>query len=105
VAPRPPRRARLTRHAATQLGTEFLGVLLNPPWASITPKQVDGLGLPKLCPVGFIFVWVEKEVLDQVVDVLVQQKYVYVENLTWVLMNANNRARALRSAPTRRARA
>jgi hypothetical protein len=99
VAPRPPRRARLTRHAATQLGTEFLGVLLNPPWASITPKQVEGLGLPKLCPVGFIFVWVEKEVLDQVVDVLVQQKYVYVENLTWVLMNANNRARARAARP------
>ena len=68
-------------------------MLLNPPWASVTPKQVEGLGLPKLCPVGFIFVWVEKEVLDQVVDVFVQQKYVYVENLTWVLMHANNRAR------------
>ena len=86
-------RVRLTR-CATQLGTEFLGVLLNPPWASVTPKQIEGLALPKLCPVGFIFVWVEKEVLDQVVDVLVQQKYVYVENLTWVLMTANNRVRA-----------
>ena len=86
-------RGRLTRDAA-QLGTEFLGVLLNPPWVSVTPKQIEGLALPKLCPVGFIFVWVEKEVLDQVVDVLVQQKYVYVENLTWVLMTANNRVRA-----------
>ena len=87
-----------------QLGTEFLGVLLNPPWASVTPKQVEGLSLPKLCPVGFIFVWVEKEVLDQVVDVLVQQKYVYVENLTWVLMHANNRARAQAArAPAERA--
>jgi len=59
----------------------------------VTPKQIESLSLPKLCPVGFIFVWVEKEVLDQVVDVLVRQKYVYVENLTWVLMTANNRVR------------
>ena len=79
-------------------------MLLNPPWASVTPKQIESLSLPKLCPVGFIFVWVEKEVLDQVVDVLVQQKYVYVENLTWVLMHANNRARARAArAPAERA--
>jgi hypothetical protein len=103
-----------------QLGTDFLGVLLNPPWATVTPKQVESLNLPKVCPLGFVFVWVEKEVLDQVlrggkriarllrcanlkrrrvrlraqvVDVLVRLKYVYVENLTWVLMAPNNRVR------------
>jgi hypothetical protein len=76
-----------------QLGTDFLGVLLNPPWSSVTPKQVEALALPKLCPLGFVFVWVEKEVLDQVVDVMVRLKYVYVENLTWVLMRPNNRVR------------
>lgn len=76
---------------APQLGTEFLGVLLNPPWGAVTPKHVAELGLPQLCPLGFVFVWVEKEVLDQVVDVLVRLKYVYVENLTWVMMQPNNR--------------
>ena len=68
-------------------------MLLNPPWASVTAKQIEGLGLHKLCPSGFIFVWVEKEVLDEVVDALVRLKYVYVENLTWVLLGANNRVR------------
>lgn len=81
------------RPSRTQLGNDFMGVLLNPPWKSVTPKQVEALGLSKLCPVGFVFIWVEKEVLDQVVDAMVRMKYVYVENLTWVLMAANNRAR------------
>jgi hypothetical protein len=82
-----------------QLGTDFLGVLLNPPWTTVTPKQVEALALPKLCPLGFVFVWVEKEVLDQVVDAMVRLKYVYVENLTWVLMRPNNRVRARNARP------
>ena len=74
--------------------TECLGVLLNPPWGSVKPKELEGLALPDICKHGFVFVWVDKEVLDEVVDVLVRQKYVYVENLTWVTMAPNNRVRS-----------
>ena len=102
----PVRNEHLTARAACPrmcicqaLGSDFLGVLLNPPWATVTPKQIESLSLPKLCPVGFVFVWVDKEVLDQVVDVLVRMKYMYVENLTWVLMAPNNRVRTAAAHP------
>jgi hypothetical protein len=79
-----------------QLGADFLGVLLNPPWStSVTPAQVASLHLEKVCPLGFIFVWVEKEVLSDVVDVFARVNYVYVENLTWVHRTASNRVRVL----------
>ncbi len=79
----------------SKLGKDFLGVLLNPPWgASLTPRQLAAMQLEKLCPLGFIFVWVEKEVLSDVVDVFVSAHFVYVENLTWVHMAPNNKASA-----------
>lgn len=80
----------------TQLGSDFLGVLLNPPWhARVTPAHVAALHLERVCPLGFIFVWVEKEVLSDVVDVFVKASFVYVENLTWVHMSPMNRVRVL----------
>ena len=36
--------------------------------------------------------WVEKETLDEVMDTLAKQGYVYVENLTWVILQPNNKA-------------
>ena len=76
------------------LGTDYLGVLLNPPWnANVTAEHVAALHLERVCPLGFIFVWVEKEVLSDVVDVLVKASFVYVENLTWVHMDSRNRVR------------
>jgi N6-adenosine-specific RNA methylase IME4 len=81
----------------TQLGTDFLGVLLNPPWhAHVTPAHLAALQLDRVCPLGFIFVWVEKEVLSEVMDVFAKAKYQYVENLTWVQMTPANRVRAHR---------
>lgn len=93
----------LTPGALSQLGTAFLGVLLNPPWGgALTPSHLAALQLEKLCPLGFVFVWVEKEVLSDVVDVFVKAQFVYVENLTWVHMAPNNRARP--AQPRRRTR-
>ena len=79
----------------TQLGTDFLGVLLNPPWhAHVTPTHLAALRLDRVCPLGFIFVWVEKEVLSEVMDVFAKASFQYVENLTWVQMTPANRVRA-----------
>ena len=49
--------------------------------------------LEESCPAGFVFVWVEKEVLSDVVDVFTAAAFVYVENLTWVHMSPNNKVR------------
>lgn len=87
-----------------QLRTDYLGVLLNPPWKSlgfeggIKAADLSALKLPQLCPLGFIFVWVEKETLDEVVDVLGRHGYVYVENLTWVILQPNNKVARLPAA-------
>ena len=48
---------------------------------------------PGNCYAGFLFVWVEKHTLDEVMDVFAKLHYVYVENLTWVILNPNNTAR------------
>lgn len=49
------------------------------------------LPLPRLCPVGYLFLWVPKTLVSQVVRLLYSWGYVYIENLTWVWMNPNNR--------------
>lgn len=61
-----------------RLGDKFIGVLLDPPYAGhfssaapgakpITVTQLAALNLPQLCPIGFIFIWVDKCVLSDVV--------------------------------------
>ena len=84
--------AACPHHTTPQYGSDFLGVLLNPPWDSVKPAQLAAMQLSRFCPLGFLFVWVEKEVLSEVVDVFVKAEYVYVENLTWVHVAPNNRA-------------
>ena len=42
------------------------------------------LPLKRLCPVGFAFVWVEKQYLHGVVKQMDSWGFVYIENLTWV---------------------
>lgn len=80
------------------LGTDYLGVLLNPPWdienspdrGDVTVDDIEAIPLEKLTPLGFIFIWVEKENLSKVCDVMHEKNFVYVENLTWVHLKPNN---------------
>ena len=82
----------------TELGTNFLAVHANPPWAiddspdkgSITVEMVAKIPFHKLAPYGFVFMWVEKENLSAVCDAMMDQNFVYVENMTWVQMTPNN---------------
>mmetsp|Transcript_6269 Transcript_6269/g.15494 ORF Transcript_6269/g.15494 Transcript_6269/m.15494 type:complete len:474 (+) Transcript_6269:82-1503(+) len=81
-------------------GVPFLGVLINPDWRlELEAGAVDKadrlrclkeVPLRKLCPTGFIFIWVEKSDVQNVCEWMYKLDYVYVENLTWVQMLPNN---------------
>lgn len=58
--------------------------------------------LPRLCPVGFVFIWVDKLLISPVVKQMSRWGYVYIENLTWVFMHANNTILRLPSACAQR---
>lgn len=82
----------------SSLGTDFLAVHCNPPWAidanpdkgDVTTADVAKIPFDELAPYGFVFIWVEKENLSAVCDVMSEKKFVYVENMTWVQMRPNN---------------
>lgn len=76
----------------------FQAVLINPGWTGVPAPSPDSdpgprlaaLPLPKLCPAGFVFIWAEKEHISIVIKQLYKWGYQYVENLTWIYMDANN---------------
>ena len=82
----------------TQLGTDFLAVHCNPPWAAplnpdsgnVTVTQIATIPFQKLAPYGFVFMWIEKENLSAVCDIMLAKQFIYVENLTWVQQRPNN---------------
>ena len=82
----------------TALGTDFLAVHCNPPWfaplnpdaGDATVEHVARIPFQKLAPYGFVFMWVEKENLSAVCDAMMDQRFIYVENMTWVQMMPNN---------------
>eukprot|EP00884_Botryococcus_braunii_P022634 jgi/Botrbrau1/9054/Bobra.0376s0028.1 len=74
----------------------FQGVLINKGWEvegargeAVTSRLAD-LPLQRICPVGFVFIWTEKQHMAAVVDLMDSWGYSYVENLTWVYLAANN---------------
>jgi len=81
-----------------KLRNDYLGVLLNPPWniedspdrGDVMLEDIEKIPLEKLTPLGFIFIWVEKENLSEVCDIMDRKTFVYVENLTWVQLKPNN---------------
>ena len=67
---------------------------MNQPWkidqapdkGNVTLEDIAQLPLETLTPLGFIFIWVEKENLSLVCDVMQEKNFNYVENLAWVQM-------------------
>ena len=79
-------------------------VLVNPGWCRGAPavsvlqlSQEDSqaasrkvlqafaaLPIKRLCPVGFVFLWVEKQYLHGIVKQMGKWDFAYIENLTWV---------------------
>mmetsp|Transcript_7895 Transcript_7895/g.10684 ORF Transcript_7895/g.10684 Transcript_7895/m.10684 type:complete len:261 (+) Transcript_7895:45-827(+) len=85
----------------TRLGKKFMAVLIDPPYLGhfsadcpgargVTVKDLEKLNLPKICPIGFIFIWVDKALLSDVVYLMEKLNYAYVENLTYVMLLPNN---------------
>ena len=88
----------ILRTDLTAYGTDFLAVHVNPPWdiaaspdrGGITLEEIATIPFQKLAPYGFVFIWVEKENLSAVCDVMMRKQFVYVENMTWVHKKPNN---------------
>jgi len=80
---------------------EFICILMDPPWklkntphqpGFITPQQLGKLKIDeKLLPAGFIFCWVDKEIIPEAVKVMKKWGFIYVENFVWVRKHVNNR--------------
>jgi hypothetical protein len=83
----------------TQLGKQFQAVYMDPPLllpnepstlGKITMQEFSRLGIPKLITSGFIFVWTEKELTGQMLQVMTKWGFRYVENIAWIKKNLNN---------------
>ncbi|KAK9810455.1 hypothetical protein WJX72_010932 [[Myrmecia] bisecta] len=81
-------------------GSNFLGVLMNPPVVStsgngsvgITSTQLAAmqLGSLKLVASGLLCVWAAKDCLAEVARCMSMWGFKYVENLTWLQLSPNN---------------
>ncbi len=53
-------------------------------------RRLQALPIPRLCPRGFVMVWVHKGLIQPCCRLLAGWGYVYVENLTWVHLTPGN---------------
>jgi len=78
--------------------TDYLGVLIDPPWkvGNKTGKgYIDARDLEKLplksITAGYVFLWVEKEVISEAIKLMDHKfNFTYVENLVWAKQTAFN---------------
>ncbi|KAF9979313.1 hypothetical protein BGZ73_000007 [Actinomortierella ambigua] len=83
----------------TQYGTDFQVIYMDPPLLregeepgpnKITMEQLATLNVGAILPKGFLFVWVEKEFLPEMVALAERWECRYVENFCWIKCNVNN---------------
>ncbi|RKP38181.1 hypothetical protein BJ085DRAFT_15323 [Dimargaris cristalligena] len=81
------------------LGQSYQAIYMDPPLllpgesptpGKITVDQLCQLKVDQLTPNGFLFIWVEKELLPDIVGVAAQWKFKYVENFCWIKKRVNN---------------
>lgn len=53
-------------------------------------SKLAALQLHRACPAGFVFIWVDKQHIAPVMDLMYKWRFVYVENLNWLLLGADN---------------
>ncbi|CAG8539339.1 9115_t:CDS:10 [Paraglomus occultum] len=82
-----------------RLGKNFQAALIDPPLIlpgespsphKITLSQFASLNITKIIPVGFLFIWVEKEYLPDIIQIADKWHFRYVENFCWVKKHINN---------------
>ncbi|KAK9867049.1 hypothetical protein WJX84_006607 [Apatococcus fuscideae] len=85
------------------------GLFINAGWAHVSGQQVQDpldrlakLPIPQLCPIGFVFIFADKEHISGVVKQMYKWKFIYIENLTWIFLHANNSILRLPSPYARR---
>ncbi|KAF8941456.1 hypothetical protein BGZ58_008731 [Dissophora ornata] len=83
----------------TRFGTDYQAIYMDPPLLregedpgpnKITIEQLGSLNVGAILPRGFLFVWIEKEFLPDVVRLAEKWEMRYVENFCWIKRNANN---------------
>lgn len=72
-------------------------ILINPSWkqngAGITLEDFAHFQFSKhLLIDGLVFVWVEKEIIFDIIRILEKQDLIYVENVCWVMLDQTKRA-------------
>lgn len=80
-------------------------VLVNAGWeaeGADAAARLAKVPLPRLVPVGFVFVWAQKQHVAALVRQLYRWGFCYIENLTWVQMAANNTVLTLPAAYAQR---
>jgi N6-adenosine-specific RNA methylase IME4 len=82
-------------------------VLVNSAWyrgydADESMRRISSVAFEKLAPYGFIFVWTPKELVHSVCKLMQSKGYAYIENLTWVWMQPNNKIAEIDSEYVRR---
>ncbi|KAG0328691.1 hypothetical protein BG004_002479 [Podila humilis] len=82
-----------------QFGTDYQVIYMDPPLLrageepgpnKITMEQLATLDIKSILPKGFLFVWIEKEFLPDIVKLAEQWEFRYVENFCWIKKNVNN---------------
>jgi len=78
-------------------------ILINPKWniSGFKPARPDGTITTedfahlhfsnKLMVDGLVFVWVEKEIISQMIRLMEKQDLTYVENVCWVMLDETKR--------------
>ncbi|KAJ1914967.1 hypothetical protein IWQ60_008613, partial [Tieghemiomyces parasiticus] len=81
------------------LGNRFQAIYMDPPLllpgepvtpGKITIDQLSSLPVGDMTPNGFLFVWVEKELLPDMVYLAARWRFKYVENFCWIKKRVNN---------------
>jgi hypothetical protein len=76
--------------------------LINPLWNLSNDKKLKGKGTTmedfvkldfskSLMIDGLVFVWVEKEIISEVIRFIESQDMIYVENVCWVMLDETKR--------------
>ncbi|RIA93511.1 hypothetical protein C1645_796598 [Glomus cerebriforme] len=82
-----------------KLGQDFQAVYIDPPFLlpneepssdKITLQQFESLKVPDIVPKGFLFIWVEKEFIPDIVQIAEKWNFRYVENFCWIKKHINN---------------
>jgi len=84
----------------SMLPIHFQAILMDPPWdvlwegepkkGLVNTKIMERMNLHGIIPRGFLFIWVEKQLIPQTVKLMESWDFTYVENLVWVKQTPNN---------------